>query len=79
MVRIIYLTLVLLTVSHPLMAQPHHFYHAGAHGSHSNITCEMVRAYVAQVGTAQALAIAQSAGMTVSEEQRARRCLESKI
>ena len=46
--------------------------------SHSAITCEMVRAYVAQVGLAQAAAMAQSAGITPSEKDRARRCLEQK-
>jgi hypothetical protein len=46
--------------------------------SHSAITCEMVRAYVAQVGLAQAAAMAQSAGITASEKDRAKRCLEQK-
>ncbi len=39
------------------------------------ITCEMVRAYVAQVGAAQAKAVALAHGMTVSQEERAKRCL----
>jgi hypothetical protein len=38
----------------------------------------MVRAYVAQVGLAQAAAIAESAGITASEKDRAKRCLEQK-
>jgi hypothetical protein len=38
----------------------------------------MVRAYVAQVGLAQAAAIAESAGITSSEKERARRCLAQK-
>ena len=46
--------------------------------AHSGITCEMVRAYVAQVGLAQATAMAQSAGITASEKARARRCLAEK-
>jgi hypothetical protein len=45
----------------------------------SHITCEMVRSYVAQVGLAQAKAMAIAAGMTASEEQRARQCLANKI
>jgi hypothetical protein len=45
--------------------------------SHAGITCEMVRAYVAQVGVVQARAMALSAGMTASEERRAKHCLES--
>jgi hypothetical protein len=44
-------------------------------GSHSNITCDMVRSYVAQVGLAQARAMAAAAGMTAAEERRARQCL----
>jgi hypothetical protein len=48
-------------------------------GAHGNITCDMVRAYVAQVGLVQAKAMAQSAGMTVSEEHRAMRCLGNKV
>jgi hypothetical protein len=43
------------------------------------ISCEMVRAYVAQVGLAQAKAMAQAAGMTGSEEREAVQCLEKKI
>jgi hypothetical protein len=39
-------------------------------GTHSNITCDMVRSYVAQVGLARAMAAA--AGMTAAEERRAR-------
>ena len=45
--------------------------------SHVHITCDMVRAYVAQVGLVQARAMALSAGMTASDERRAKRCLES--
>ena len=78
------LTLVLLTISYPVLAKPH--YHGsrhstykaddnGARDTHSQITCEMVREYVAQVGLEQAMAMAQSAGITVSDKQRARRCL----
>lgn len=37
----------------------------------------MVRAYVAQVGVAQASAVALAHGMTASQEQRARHCLGS--
>jgi hypothetical protein len=57
---------------------------SGTHGSagnvadHSNITCDMVRSYVAQVGLQQARAMAVAAGMTASEERQARQCLASK-
>jgi hypothetical protein len=80
------LMLVLLTASYPAMAKPYHGHRHAArtvhHGNgsgegeaHSGITCEMVRAYVAQVGLAQAAAMAESAGITSSEKERARRCL----
>jgi hypothetical protein len=51
---------------------------AAERDSHSGITCEMVRAYVAQVGLAQAQAMAASNGITSSEKERARRCLAEK-
>jgi hypothetical protein len=51
---------------------------AAERDSHSGITCEMVRAYVAQVGLAQAQAMAESNGITSSEKERARRCLAEK-
>jgi hypothetical protein len=38
----------------------------------------MVRAYVAQVGLAQAAAMAESSGITSSEKERAKRCLAQK-
>ena len=50
-----------------------------AHTSHSGITCEMVRAYVAKVGMGQAIAMAKSAGISAAEEERARQCLAKKI
>lgn len=86
------LTLVLLTASYDAAtARPyrgHHYIGRTTHhvnrdvnretesDSHSGITCEMVRAYVAQVGMAQAVAMAESAGITSSEKERARRCLQ---
>ena len=80
------LTLVSIAACYPAMAKPYHghrhvartVHHAAGsaeHESHSGVTCEMVRAYVAQVGLAQAIAMAQSAGITSSEKERARRCL----
>jgi hypothetical protein len=83
------LMFVLLTASDPSTANPYHGHRAVAHGirhanhasereSHSGITCEMVRAYVAQVGLAQAAAAAQSAGITSAEKERAKRCLAEK-
>ena len=51
---------------------------SNARESHAGITCEMVRAYVAQVGLAQATAMAQSNGITPAEKERAKRCLAEK-
>jgi len=86
MKRVALLTLASLAVCWPAMAKTYHGHrHASrtvhraesstARESHSGITCEMVRAYVAQVGLVQAKAMAESAGITSSEKERARRCL----
>jgi hypothetical protein len=48
---------------------------APALAQEQEITCEMVRAYVAQVGLVQARADAAAHGMTASQERRARACL----
>ena len=40
------------------------------------VTCDMVRAYVAQLGLVQARAVATAHGMTRAQERKARRCLE---
>jgi hypothetical protein len=65
----------------PYRTNQHH--HAARHdkeiGAHSNITCEMVRNYVAQVGLEQARAMATAAGMTAADERRARQCLEKRV
>jgi hypothetical protein len=42
------------------------------------ISCETVRAYVAQVGVMQAKAQARAAGMTAKQERRARQCVVTK-
>jgi hypothetical protein len=89
MKRAAFLMLVLVTAASPSLAKPyhgrhyvartiHHGSHASERESHSAITCDMVRAYVAQVGLAQATAMAESAGITASEKERARRCLAEK-
>jgi hypothetical protein len=81
------LMVVLLATSCAATARPYHghgprtMHHANTSSdreSHSGITCEMVRAYVAQVGVARAVAMAQSGGITSSEMARARRCLAEK-
>ena len=73
---------VFVLISWPLLAATHHArkhdrrtYHHGVTEIHSQITCEMVRSYVAQVGVEQARTMAKANGMTSSEEQTARRCL----
>ena len=40
-----------------------------------DITCEVVRAYVARVGLEQARTVAVAHGMTAAQEQKARACL----
>jgi hypothetical protein len=66
--------------AHPHRAQQYHRNHRPVEnlGTHTHITCDMVRTYVAQLGLEQARAMAQAAGMTASEERRARRCLADK-
>jgi hypothetical protein len=59
--------------------QSHDARRYAAHASHSGITCEMVRAYIAKVGLGQAIAMAKSAGISAADEQRARQCLANKI
>lgn len=49
---------------------------ASAEAKHERISCETVRAFVAQVGVIQARMIALAHGMTASQERRARHCLE---
>jgi hypothetical protein len=48
---------------------------ASAHAKTERISCETVRAFVAQVGLFQARVLARAHGMTASQERRARRCL----
>jgi hypothetical protein len=68
--------LVLTTVTCPVLAKTHrvHQWQNNA-GTHSSVTCAMVRSYVAQVGLEQAKAMAEAAGMTAADELRAKRCL----
>jgi hypothetical protein len=48
---------------------------AADQANNDGITCEMVRAYVAQVGLFRAKAIAVAHGMTAAQARRARQCL----
>ena len=74
------LTCIFVTAAYPALARHHPHHHRDrATASHSRVSCETVRAYVAQVGLAQAKAMAQAAGMTQSEEREAAQCLQKKI
>jgi hypothetical protein len=64
---------------HDTAGKLHDDHHLAAHATHSGITCEMVRAYVAKVGVGQAIAMAKSAGISAADEERARHCLANKI
>ena len=73
--------IIFVAAGGPALAKPYHPYQnsgqaAGSEPSH--ISCDTVRAYVGQVGLVQAKAQARAAGMTASQEQRARRCLAKK-
>jgi hypothetical protein len=48
---------------------------ASAQAKGWGISCETVRAFVAQVGITQARALAVAHGMTASQERRAKHCL----
>ena len=74
------LILTFVTAGCPATAHPHRGYqNSDSFGAPSHINCEMVRAYVGQVGLIQAKAMARAAGMTAAQERRARRCLAKKI
>ncbi len=72
------LTVFFVAGACPAMAHQH-YQNSDASGKRSGINCEMIRAYVDQVGLVQAKALARSAGMTASQERRARRCLAKKV
>jgi hypothetical protein len=59
------------------LASNQHFYSNpnAAWAEPSRMTCDTVRAYVRQIGFAQARAIALANGMTAAQERQARRCL----
>ena len=72
------LAFFLITVSYPAMARHRHA-ERGTPSEQSHITCDMVRAYVAQVGLAQAKAMAENAGVTEADKRHAVQCLEKKV
>jgi hypothetical protein len=72
------LILILIASGSPLFANPYTDYQRSgraARSESSSINCETVRYYVGQMGLEQAKALARAAGMTASQEWRARRCL----
>jgi hypothetical protein len=72
------LFLILVASVGPSLANPYRDYQRSgrsARGESSSINCETVRYYVGQMGLEQAKALARAAGMTASQEWRARRCL----
>jgi len=76
MKKAVLIALFLATAACPVLAKSHrvHQWQNNA-GTHSSITCAMVRSYVAQVGLEQAKAMAEAAGMSAADEIRAKRCL----
>jgi hypothetical protein len=79
--KIALLTMVLVTAASPVLANPYRTHHDSNQtrwDESSHVDCGTVRAYVAQVGLAQARTLARAAGMTAGQEWRARRCLAKK-
>jgi hypothetical protein len=86
MKKTVVLAFVLVSVAYPVKANPHHDHHhrfnrqrSDSPSAHSHVTCNMVRSYVAQMGLEQARSMARAAGMTASEERRAKHCLTDKV
>jgi hypothetical protein len=76
--KIALLMMIFATTASPVLANPYRTYHDSDRArwdETSHINCGTVRAYVAQVGLAQARTLARAAGMTAGQEWRARRCL----
>ena len=75
------LMLLFLAAASPALADPNrvdHYSGLAPWGQSWTITCETVRAYVSQVGLAQAKATARANGMTAAQEWLASRCLAKK-
>jgi hypothetical protein len=79
--KIALLMIILVTTASPVSANPYRTYHNSDQTQWdevSHVDRGTVRAYVAQVGLAQARTLARAAGMTAGQEWRARRCLAKK-
>ena len=66
MKTVLLMLIIFVAIAHPALAED------------LQIPCEMIRAYVAQIGLMQAKARARAAGMTVEQERRARQCFVTK-
>jgi hypothetical protein len=75
--KIALLMMIIVTTANPVWANPYGSDQTQWDES-SHVDCGTVRAYVAQVGLAQARTLARAAGMTAGQEWRARRCLAKK-
>ena len=79
--KIALLMTIFVATASPVLANSYRTYHDSERAQwdeSSHIDCGTVRAYVAQVGLAQARTLARAAGMTAGQEWRARRCLAKK-
>jgi len=79
--KIALLMMIFVAAASPVSANSYRTYHDSDQtrwGESTHVNCETVRAYVAQVGLAQARTLARAAGMTAGQEWRARRCLAKK-
>jgi len=76
MKKALLIALFLATAAYPVLAKSHRVHQRQSSvGTHSSITCAMVRSYIAQVGLEQAKAMAEAAGMSAADEIRAKRRL----
>lgn len=76
--KIALLMMIFVATASPVLANSYRTYHDSDQtgwDQSSHVDCGTVRAYVAQVGLAQARTLARAAGMTAGQEWRARRCL----
>jgi hypothetical protein len=71
------LMLIFVAGGNPALAKPYHAYQNSGQtvpAESSYIDCDAVRAYGGQTGLVQAKALARAAGMTASQERKARLC-----
>lgn len=71
--------MMLVVAASPASAADQRYVDQAHWNESSHVNCETVRSYVAQVGLAEATALARAAGMTAVQEWKARRCLAKRI